>query len=125
MERGNPVARKVFSLLAAVMVVLGACSNGDDDARGGEVDANSVTIAGFLFSPDHLRVASGATVTWTNFDDIAHTVTSGVPDAPGDAFPPSGNKTKDQTYQHAFTTPGSFAYFCSNHNGMRGTIEVT
>jgi plastocyanin len=42
-----------------------------------------VTVRTFTFGPKVLEIAPGATVVWTNADDIEHTVTSGAPDRPG------------------------------------------
>jgi plastocyanin len=109
-------------LPAVILVVaLAACSSNEapESASG-----PSVKITGFLFKPESLSVSAGTTVVWTNSDDIAHTVTAGTPEAPDGAFD-SGDRTKDQTFEHTFPDPGTFAYFCRNHNGMRGEVKVT
>jgi plastocyanin len=106
---------------AALVAALSACG-GSDQPSGTTADA--VSIKGFLFKPETLGVTAGTTVTWTNSDDIDHTVTSGTPEAPTTGFD-SGNKAKGQTFSHAFASPGTFAYFCKNHNGMRGEVTVT
>src|SRR5687767_8382684 len=121
-EVGMRNKRTRLALVAgfALVAVLGAC--GGSDQPGGTKDtANAVSITGFLFKPETLSVAAGTTVTWTNSDDIEHTVTSGTPVAPTTEFD-SGNKTMGQTFSHAFANPGTFAYFCKNHNGMRGEV---
>ena len=38
--------------------------------------AQAVNISGFAFSPASVTIAPGGTVTWTNLDATAHTVTS-------------------------------------------------
>ena len=35
-----------------------------------------VTIDNFVFGPERLTIKAGTTVTWTNRDDIPHTVAS-------------------------------------------------
>ena len=40
-----------------------------------KVEGPQVTIDNFTFSPETLTVPSGTTVTWTNQDDMVHTVT--------------------------------------------------
>jgi len=45
-----------------------------------------VTVQGFKFRPDRLEIKPGTRVTWTNHDDIGHTVTSGTPERPDRAF---------------------------------------
>lgn len=116
--------KRTSLIVAALTVVaaLGACGGSDEPTPA--ADASAVRIVGFLFKPEMLTVTTGATVTWTNADDIEHTITSGAPEAPSGAFD-SGDKSKGQTFTHTFTEPGSFAYFCNNHKSMRGEVDVT
>jgi plastocyanin len=113
----------IVVFVLALAAVLGACG-GSDEPKAGGTAANAVRIAGFLFKPETLTVPAGTTVTWTNTDDIEHTITSGTPEVPTAAFD-SGNKTKGQTFNHTFSDVGSFAYFCNNHKSMRGEVTVT
>jgi amicyanin len=80
-------------------------------------DATAVKIGNFTFGPQELRVKAGTTVTWTNEDDMPHTVVS-----------PNNFRSKvldsDGTFSFTFTTPGAFKYFCSLHPHMTGTIVV-
>ncbi len=79
---------------------------------------NSVSISGFAFSPASLTVSVGTTVTWTNNDSTTHTVTSD-----SGAFS-SGNLANGKTYSYKFTTAGTYAYHCSIHSYMKGTVIV-
>ncbi|GAB1715619.1 MAG: blue (type 1) copper domain [Nitrobacter sp.] len=77
----------------------------------------SVTIDNFTFEPAQLTVKAGTTVTWTNRDDIPHTVVS------------AGNFRSraldtDDTYSFTFTSTGDYKYFCSLHPHMVGLIKV-
>lgn len=81
-------------------------------------DAASVTIDNFTFNPPRLAVKAGATVTWTNKDDIPHALA-----AVNHAFRSKALDT-DASYSFTFTTPGTYAYFCSLHPHMTGTIVV-
>lgn len=110
-------------MISLLVVVLAACG-GPERTSSASAASNAVTISGFLFKPEKLTVPAGTTVTWANHDDIAHTVTAGAPEAPSGAFD-SGDRVKDETFAHAFDAPGTFAYFCKNHNGMRGAVDVT
>jgi len=96
---------------AAVVVVLLA----GDPALAADA---SVKIGNFVFTPQNLTVKTGTTVTWTNEDDIPHTVTSSA-----GAFRSKPLDT-DQTFSFTFTTPGSYKYFCALHPHMTGTIVV-
>ena len=74
----------------------------------------TVKIGNFTFGPQELKVKSGTTVTWTNEDDIPHTVVS-----------PNNYRSKvldtQGAYSFTFTTPGTYKYFCSLHPHMTGT----
>jgi plastocyanin len=77
-----------------------------------------VKIDNFTFSPQQVTVKAGDTVTWVNHDDIPHTVTSTTM-----AFRSKALDTDDK-FSFTFATPGSYAYFCSLHPHMTGTIVV-
>ncbi len=80
------------------------------------------------FGPSDLTVEVGTTVTWTNDDIIAHTVTSGESDGasgtPDGAFD-SGNIDPGGTFEFTFDEPGTYSYYCTPHPWMRGTVTVT
>jgi len=79
--------------------------------------ATAVQIAGFAFGPASVDVAVGATVTWTNGDSVAHTVT-----ADDGSF--NGNVDPGATFSFTFTKAGTFTYHCSIHPSMTGTVVV-
>jgi plastocyanin len=84
------------------------------------VAATSVTISGSAFSSNCIKVAAGATVTFTNSDSIIHTVTAdGVP-----AAYDSGNLSPGQVFQHVYPAVGTSTYHCKVHIGMTGTVFV-
>jgi plastocyanin len=89
-------------------------------AAAAPVAGNAVAIQNFAFSPATLTVRVGTTVTWTNRDADAHTVTS-------QHSGPLRSKALDtgQAYSFTFTTPGSYPYLCTIHPFMTGTVEVT
>jgi plastocyanin len=82
-------------------------------------NSTSVTISNFAFQPASLQVAVGTTVTWTNQDSTAHTVTSDT-----GAFD-SGQLAPGATFSQTFMTPGTFAYHCQIHPFMTATIVVS
>jgi plastocyanin len=83
----------------------------------------SAVIKTFQFQPKTLEVRAGATVTWTNEDGVAHTVTSGTPESPSGIFD-SGAFGKGQSFSTSFAAPGEYAYFCAKHKSMRGSVKV-
>jgi len=78
----------------------------------------SVKIDNFTFNPPRVTVKAGTTVSWTNGDDIPHTVTSSAK-----LFKSKVLDTDDK-YSFTFATPGVYEYFCSLHPHMTGTIVV-
>ena len=102
----------------------------------GSSGGNSVTISpgssvpsnGKFFVPDTLTVSKGTTVTWTNGDTTLHTVTSGSPESgnsgTGTEFD-SSYLAAGKTFQHQFSIPGTFEYYCTLHPYMKGKVVVT
>ena len=80
-------------------------------------EESKVTIDNFTFSPAELTVKVGTTVTWTNHDDIPHTVVS------AGKFRSKAMDT-DNSFSFTFTDAGEYKYFCSLHPHMTGTIKV-
>jgi len=77
-----------------------------------------VKVDNFTFGPPELTVMVGTTVTWTNRDDIPHTVVS-----TDKAFKSKVLDT-DEKYSFTFSAPGTFSYFCSIHPKMIGKVVV-
>ncbi|PZH13122.1 amidase [Streptomyces sp. NTH33] len=85
------------------------------------VTGNVVAIKNFAFSPATLKVKAGTTVTWTNQDTDAHTVTSAKAGGPLH----SAALATHAAYSYRFTKPGAYAYLCTIHPFMTATVEVT
>ena len=81
-------------------------------------ETGDVKIDNFSFGPPELTVTAGTTVTWTNRDDIPHTVVN-----PDKVFKSKVLDT-DEKFSFTFNTPGTFAYFCSIHPKMTGKVVV-
>lgn len=83
----------------------------------------AVDIQVFQFQPGAVEVRAGTAVTWTNRDDIEHTVTAGDPEHPSGRFdrylPGRGATTTVK-----LSEPGVYPYFCDRHPSMRGEIRV-
>ena len=77
-----------------------------------------VKIDNFTFGPAELTVKAGSTITWTNRDDIPHTVVS------SDKAFKSKVLDTDEKFSSTFRTPGTFSYFCSIHPKMTGKVVV-
>lgn len=103
---------------AVVMVLLlaGSTRVGASDLAPG-VKAE-VKIDNFTFGPQTLTVAVGTTVTWTNRDDIPHTVVS------TDGVFKSKVRDTDENFSYTFSKAGTYPYYCSVHPKMTGKIVV-
>jgi|GEM_PF-3136105 len=94
--------------------------NGTVATSSAQQTANTVTIQNFAFMPDNVTVPMGTTVTWTNSDTTAHTVTG---DTTGG--PQSGSLQPGATYSFTFNQNGVYPYHCSIHPMMTGAVVVT
>ena len=77
-----------------------------------------VKIDNFSFTPATITVAVGTQVTWTNQDDIPHTVVTEDKSIKSNALD-TGEK-----FSHVFDKAGTYSYFCSIHPRMKGTVVV-
>lgn len=77
-----------------------------------------VKIDNFAFTPPTLNITVGTTVTWTNRDDIPHTVVS------TDGAFKSKVRDTDETFSFKFEKAGTYPYFCSIHPKMTGQVVV-
>ncbi len=102
------------SLLLVLLTVTSSCKKDSSSPS-----KNEVYIENMAFSPATITVPLNTTVTWTNMDGTAHTVTStmGVFD--------SGSIADNGTFSYTFTTAGSYNYECTFHPSMTGTVVVS
>ena len=105
-----------LGIAIAAAMILHANVAGADEAKAATQDAK-VMIDNFTFEPAQLTVKVGTTVTWTNRDDIPHTVVS------AGKFRSKAMDT-DGNFEFTFTSAGEYKYFCSLHPHMTGTIKV-
>lgn len=76
------------------------------------------------YIPATASVAVGGTVTWSNDDTAAHTVTSGSPQNGPDGNFDSSLVLGGKTYEFTFKNAGSYDYFCMVHPWMTGKVQV-
>ncbi len=110
----------IVGLLATVMVatlLLSAGSPGSS-ANTAEPASAEVKVDNFSFGPATLTVAVGTTVTWTNRDDIPHTIVS------TDKVFKSKVLDTDEKFSFTFSKAGTYPYFCSIHPKMTGSVVV-
>lgn len=100
-----------FGLTLAAAILLPITTARADDIN------MEVHIDNFVFQPPELTIKVGTTVTWTNRDDIPHTVVS------AGKFRSKTLDTDDK-FSFTFTNAGDYKYFCSLHPHMTGMIKV-
>jgi plastocyanin len=81
-------------------------------------ETTEVKIDNFSFGPATLTVPVGTSVTWTNRDDIPHTVVS------TDGVFKSKVLDTDEKFSFTFSKAGTYSYFCSIHPKMTGKVIV-
>ncbi len=96
----------------------GASVGTETSSRTGAGAADAVAIEDFAYAPANLTVRKGAEVSFTNRDSTEHTAT-----ASGGGFD-TGSIGKGQTKAVRLDTAGTFAYVCTFHPFMHGTITV-
>ncbi|MGY8665172.1 cupredoxin family copper-binding protein [Bradyrhizobium sp. UFLA05-109] len=101
--------RRDFGVGVAAAVLLPITNARADDME--------VHIDNFTFQPPELTVKTGTTITWTNRDDIPHTIVS------AGKFRSKTLDTDDK-FSFTFTAAGDYKYFCSLHPHMTGLIKV-
>ena len=87
-------------------------------APGALAADQDVAMSGFAFSPATVTVTEGDTVTWSNSDAVAHTATA--EDGSFDTGSIGGGSSDFVTFDAA----GTFAYHCTIHPSMTGTVVV-
>ena len=110
------IAGMAVPVMIAMMLLAGSLSvaaNAEPSAA-----AASVKIDNFVFGPQTLTVPVGATVTWTNSDDIPHTSVS------TEGVFKSKVLDTDENFSYTFTKAGTYPYYCTIHPKMTGKIVV-
>jgi plastocyanin len=122
--------------LAALVVGLSACGSSSKKNTSSSASAKgkpaasssasagkvSVTIKSFKFMPPTIKVAKGATVTFTNKDSASHTATAS--NAAQKAKFDTDTLMTGQSKSITFDTPGTYKYLCQFHPFMTGTVIV-
>jgi plastocyanin len=131
----TPIKRNgaLAALLATAALGLGACGDedeGESTSAGGTAASeetaqggSTVAIKTFMYEPSPITVAAGTQVTFTNEDDILHTVTSGTREKPTNDFDEDLDGA-GSSVEVTFDEPGTIDYFCDVHQGMDGQVVV-
>jgi plastocyanin len=101
-------------VIAMLLMFAGPARGTADDQPSG----TEVKIDNFVFGPQTLTVRVGATVTWTNKDDIPHTTVS------TDGVFKSKVMDTDEKFSYTFAKAGTYSYYCTIHPKMTGKVVV-
>lgn len=115
MQRRRFLAVAGWAVTAAAAGCLG--SGTDSTGDGGQViETTDVSMVGSQFDPRNVNVDAGATVTWTNDDSAAHTVTNASVNWTFDEEVAGGGST-----EFTFEESGVYAVYCRFH----GSADLT
>jgi plastocyanin len=84
---------------------------------------DSTSLTDIAYQPNPVQISVGDTIIWINDDSEPHTATSGQ-NARADGRFDSGIMAPTRTFEHTFTEPGEYPYFCILHPNMVGTVSV-
>lgn len=107
--------RNLGSLLLATFVLIAASAQSPQAQTARKAE---IKIDNFAFGPGTLTVSPGTAVTWTNRDDIPHSVVEINNLFHSPALDTNG------TYSFTFNQPGTYDYVCGLHPHMKGKIIV-
>jgi plastocyanin len=107
----------IVCIAAAIVLCLPAIPLLQESAAAAQPSVE-LKIDNFSFTPPTLTVKAGTQITWTNADDIPHTVVS------NDKSFKSKVLDTDDKFTFIADKPGAYAYYCSIHPKMTGTIVV-
>ena len=105
-----------MKLRAALVVICIAASSAAGAHAAGTTHA--VRIEGMKFIPEHLEVATGDTVVWTNKDFLPHSVTA------REARVESGDLAPNKSWRFIARKKGEMHYICRLHPVMKGVLVV-
>ena len=120
--------KTTLSIVTGLFLLLTAACGGNSgdstDAAGGDTaDAGTsaaVEMSDLSYKPGEVSVGAGSEVTWTNADDVPHTVTFEDDSVTSSEQIPAGD-----TFAATFAEAGTYSYTCAIHPDMKGTVTVS
>jgi plastocyanin len=111
MKTRNWIIATIFLILIAVTFAI---------TRNHPINASSVEVKidNFTFAPTTLVVRKGTSITWTNRDDIPHTVVE------NNKLFKSHVLDTGEAFTFTPTQPGTYKYYCSIHPKMTAELIV-
>ncbi len=118
------------ALLAAILIgaaIATACSSTPSDPLviPGDTpdslapDGAVIELVDVTLKPRVVEITEGGSVVWVNRDRTAHQLVSLAPNV----FE-TPRLNEGESHVQSFTKPGTYPYYCTIHNEMKGTIVV-
>lgn len=76
------------------------------------------------YQPSHIQVPVGTVVTWTNEDTVPHGVTIAHSMVSIYDSWQSGPMSTGQSFRYAFSSPGTYTYYCTEHPSLMAGVVV-
>jgi len=121
--------RPSFSWRACAIVLLLSTAAGRTPAAEPKATAVVRMTDGFTFEPRMVTVHAGDTVEWRNASRFIHSV-SADPKLGSASLPPgaaafaSGDLQPGASFRQLLKVPGTYRYFCMEHEGVGMTGEI-
>ena len=106
----------IYLVLMGALIAVGCTQTVEQSSAVNAPTASVIELKESVFVPNLITIKRGGTVTWTNKDDVLHTVT-------GDRFD-SGDLAQGEEFTQTFTKTGNYIYSCNYHSGMIGRVIV-
>ena len=107
-----------ISILVVATSLIASCYK-SKNSYNSTPGTSKITITSSAYSPASLTVVSGSTVTWTNSDNMAHTVTT------EDGNINSGDIAPGSSFSKAFMASGTYNYHDAHNTALTGVVIVT
>lgn len=108
---------RVAAVAAAAVVATGCAGSSADPLEETPVSTSDISVVDNDFEPVAAQVPVGTEVTWTWEGSADHNVV-----ADDDSF--QSDVQSEGTFSHTFDEPGTYAYQCTLHRGMKGVVIV-
>jgi plastocyanin len=106
------------STTASTPTTVGASTTASTPSSTGGGGGAQVVLKNFAFNPATVTIKVGESVTWTNQDSANHTVAADKGEFQ------SSQLANGATFSFKFDKAGTYAYHCSIHPSMKGTVVV-
>lgn len=108
----------IITALVGVIFLIMSCYK-SKSSYNNNASTYKVSISSAGYSPASLTIATGSTITWTNNDNMVHTVVT------ADGSINSGDIAAGSSYSKTFSAAGTFNYYDVNNKSMTGVVVVT